>query len=348
MSSKGKLFYCEISKGYIIKVIVDSLTGPLQRGYFIIDNNGIRLRQQDTGNTVLYDIDLPRKNLKGYVCKKPLVISVNLKHLQGQLKNVKKKDALILFINSSNGAQSIGKFSVSIRPDGSKKGTRTETNSIVYQEETNYVLEPLPPGGYSYPMVIDATDFQKIKRLTQIGKTINVIMQGDNYLSFKCDQGVVLDSELEFGEFQSRDTNKDICKTCGENIYDSCWCTCEKCNEYLCDCYCECSACGEYLVECSCENEGNKVTDIFTADYYSNILSKLVKLPGLCTQMQFYAPHVEGYPLKIEANAGQTNYTLGTIQVYVKDAFQIAHEESLKNEEESMAAVKPKGKGKKK
>lgn len=368
MATKGKIFYGEASKGFILKVSIDTLCGPLQRGIFVIDKDGIRLRQTDLGNTVLYDLNFPRKHFRGYKCVRPITISVNLKHMQNLLRNVKKKDSLALFIDPKEGE----KFFITIRPEGARKNTRFETNSVVYQEEKDYKMDDLPDGGYGFPMVIEAADFQKIKRLTSIGKIISVMIQKDNYLSFKCDAGVVFDSELGFGELKTledvedepeaktskttkkKNSKKKLCKTCKESV-ENCYCECEKCGEYLCDCWCECEECGEYLCDCECpkENDGydemddEEIPDLFTAQYYSHILTKLVKLPGLCTQMQFYAPTIPCFPLRIEVNAGQGGFTLGIIQVFIKDVAQIAYEESIKNEEENILATKStKGKGK--
>ncbi len=231
-------------------------------------------------------------------------------------------------------------------------------------------------------MVIEAADFQKIKRLTTIGKIISVVIQRNNYLSFKCDAGIVFDSELGFGELyetlddddyapapvvdektktgvgakkSSKNTKapkkvavvkKHRCCTCEPgSSSEECWCDCDDCKQYLCDCWCECEECGEYLVECSCPPEpqdhgydsldDGEIPGLFKAQYYSSILNKLVKLPGLCTQMQFYAPDIPQFPLRIEVNAGQGGFTLGTIQVFIKDVEQIAYEESIKNENET-------------
>lgn len=378
MSAKNKIFYAEASKGYILKVLIDTLCGPLQRGYITIDKDGLRMRQADSGNTVLYDIELPRKNFKGFRCTRPITISVNLKHMQGLLRNVKKKDSIAMFIDPAKPE----KFYITIRPEGAARSkTRFETNSIVYQEEKSYKILDLPEGGYKHPMVIEAADFQKIKRLTTIGKIISVVIQQNNYLSFKCDAGVVFDSELGFGELYeelddddyvddaspkkkgSKATSKAASKdgigasasacTCGKTP-SKCWCECQECGEYLCDCLCECEDCGEYLCDCLCEktdtgngydslDEGD-LPGLFKARYYSSILNKLVKLPGLCTQMQFYAPNVDQFPLRIEVNAGQGGATLGTIQVFIKDVEQITYEESIKNENENVITSAKKGK----
>ena len=345
MTTKNKLFYAEASKGYIVKVTVDTLCGgQLQRGYFVIDKDGISLRQCDQGNTILYDVTFPRKNFKNYKCTKPLCISVNLKHMQGLLRNVKKKDSIAIYIDVNQP----GKFFIMIRPEGVRENVRFETNSIAYQEEKDHKVMELPDGKYKYPMVIGATDFQKLKRLTTIGKIITITMQKNNYLCFRCDAGVVYDSELGFGEIldgsQSEEEDKEPDEEADQEDVDED--QEEEDNEEDEE---------QEDVEEDQEEEPEdgydtvdtgEVKGLFTSQYYSSILNKLVKLPGLCTQMQFYAPTIPRYPLRIEVNAGQGGYTLGTIQVFIKDVSQITYEASIRNESDIVSTPQVKGKTK--
>ena len=67
--------------------------------------------------------------------------------------------------------------------------------------------------------------------------------------------------------------------------------------------------------------------------------------------MNFYAPTIPAYPLRIECNAGQGGFTLGTIQVFIKDVKQITYEASMMNENDTIIspmATKGKNKPKKK
>lgn len=333
--TKDKIFYAEVSKGYIIKIIVDTLSaGTLQRGYFLIDSEGIKSRQSDQGNTILYDVNLPRKNLKNYTCPaKPLVISINLKHLQGLLKNVKKKDSITLSIEKGR----TGTLFITIRQD--RETNRVETNSIAYQEEKDYVFSNLPKGGYQYPMVIGAPDFQKIKRLTSMAKTITITMQANNYLSFRADTEVIFGSELAFGErTDAADTTADrpevMEKAPLEDSDDWPEDVDPDIEEYtwLTD--------GEDSDDEKGKPAAAPAPGDFKAQYYSSIINKLVKLPGLCTQMQFYGPTISRYPLMIEVNAGQGGYTLGTIQVYIKDTTQINYEASIANDSDRVIISK--------
>jgi hypothetical protein len=374
MSASSKLFYAEVATGYIIKVTIDTLNqGNLQRGYFTFTQDGMTLRQPDrpVDPSMLYDIVYPQKYFKNYECAPDgeKTISMNLKHMQHQLKGVKKKDSIIMYRERDNPE----KFVIIIKSGGVKESARIETNGIACREEKNYNPINLPEGGYNYPMVIGATDFQKIKRLTTIGKTINIVIQRKNYLSFKCDSGAVYDSSLEFGELAyaiaaSKSSGKKVdkpkkgkkspppiltrkCLRC-KNVLDECWCQCETCGEYKSPdgCWCQCETCGDYQPPdgCKCnatpkssgavtsQTTSEEAPDIFSASYYSNMLTRLIKLPGLCSQMQFYAPTIKGFPLKIEVTASQSNYTLGTIQVFIKDIDQINYEMSMANDQETV------------
>lgn len=331
----GDVFNTEITKGYILKVIVEILCGgSLQRVFFILDKSGISVRQADQCKTILYDINLPRKNMKSYTCKKPMVVSINLKHLQVVLKNIKKKDSINMHINSKKP----GKFFISVKPEGSKDVSRVETSAVVYQEEKDYELLSLPKG-YKHPMVISSSDFQKVKRLTTIGKTIIISIQRSNYLSFKCDAGSgVYESELEFGkkkktlddtdsyESEDSDSSREGSASDDEDEIDE--------DEESDGDEDDESEEGEADMDGSLETSLTDDTGTFSSSYHSSILTKLVKLPGMCTQMQFYAPHVPQYPLKIESVAGQGGYILGTIQIFIKDIGQINYEATMVEDNE--------------
>lgn len=308
--SGDKLFYAEAPKGYVTKVIIDVLSSPLPRGIFTFNKKGIFLRQHDPANTVLFDVELPRENFRTYKCSRPLTLSFNLKHTQKLLRNVKKKDSITLFIDKGED-----KLGIMVRPDGAGRvKSRFETNRVVFQEEKNHEPLDLPDGGYKYPIVIDAADFQKIKRLINVGKIITVKMQDDNYLSFRSDAGDVYDSELGFGELQSE------CDEGDTEQYD----------------------------EAGEDDDEPKTGRIYEEKFFATLFNMLVKLPGLCTHMQFYAPTTDHFPLRIKMNAGQGGTTQGTFQVYIKDQNQINYEDSIRNENEQVVPLRSKGKGKKK
>ncbi len=352
--SHGKLFYCNATKGYTIKVMVDVLSGALPRTIIHLGKKGIMIRQMDTNKHIMFDIKLPREKFREYKCRKEMYVSLNLKHLQKMVRNVKKKDSMVIFVDKKKP----GKLGLSIRPEGStaQKSSRIETVYISIQNEDALEEMELPEvyrseSGetkpvYGYPMVIGATDFQKIKKMSTVGKEIVVKMQRNNYISFYSDSSVY-SSELEFGsaiddpEESESEEETDAEEAGSEELSDE---------EEIVGSDSEGDSQPDSKGASECEaldsEEGQEdsggASDSgedserlpqgwYEATFYTSMFSLLVKLPGLCSQMQFYAPRY-GYPLKIKMDAGTGNSTLGTIQVYIKDIDRINLEQDFSQE----------------
>ena len=156
------VFHAKIVKGFVAKVLIDVLFTPLERGRFVVTNEGITIRENDFNNTILFDVFIPRGNLQDYICSdsglEPIKFSVNLKHTQKILKNVKKKDSVTLCIKKGSD-----KLGVTILPEGSKRSRRSETGYVPFKLEPGYRIVQLPDIGYNYPVVVEAADFQKNK-----------------------------------------------------------------------------------------------------------------------------------------------------------------------------------------
>lgn len=303
-SHTNKDFFAETPKGFLIKGLVDVLTPPLTRVSFKIDKEGIHVRQKDKANMILFDVDLKRGNFRLYRCNKPVKISVNLKQVQKRLKNIKKKESISIYIDPAKK----GILTFIVRPEGARKTARFERINVTFEEENFDDIDLPPLDGYQYPMVIDAPDFQRIKKLTTENKMITTTMQKNNYLCFgggKADSDDIVFGELlnepeEYEEDDKKDDAKD-------GVYKG----------------------------------------IYTAQFYSSILSYLIKFPCLCTQMQIFAPSIDHYPIRIAINLTQGNITLGTAQAFVKDVQQIQYEESLRRQQEAVVVPVPKAKSKK-
>nr|QBK86650.1 MAG: proliferating cell nuclear antigen [Marseillevirus LCMAC102] len=296
-TTNDKVFYAEASKGYTFKVMIDSLAVAMPRTSFRIEKKGFYHRATDQSSHILFDVNFARENFRPYVCHEEIVFSLNLKHLQKMVRNVKKKDSIILFINTKDP----DKLGLAIRPSGSTSGHNSRLETVFITITRNNQPERLlalpetftNENGddvkvYGHAMVIDATDFQKIKKMTTVGKTVSVEMQKGNYISFYSDNGQLYSSKLEFGEIQENPESES------EEEEDS-------------------------------ENE---IKGWYAADFHMSIFILLMKLPGLCSQMQFYSPKVERYPLKIKMHAGN----LGSITVYIKDTTQIAFEDTQRRQ----------------
>lgn len=196
------IFHAKIVKGFVAKVLIDVLFTPLERGRFVVTNEGITIRENDFNNTILFDVFIPRGNLQDYICSdsgsEPVKFSVNLKHTQKILKNVKKKDSVTLCIKKGSD-----KLGVTILPEGSKKSRRSETGYVPFKLEPGYKIVQLPDIGYNYPVVVEAADFQKIKRLLSNNKTLTIKVIENKYITFKSDACGLLGSTLRYGDKDS-------------------------------------------------------------------------------------------------------------------------------------------------
>ncbi len=272
VSPKGKKFYAEATKGYILKVMIDALATSISKAIFEINEDGFFHKGTDESGHILFDINFPSENFKSYTCKENLKFSLNLKHLRNEIRTIKKKDSVIMFIDEKTS----DKFSISI-VNKTSNVPRTETVNISILNMTDEeVVDPPDSSAYKNPMVIDASGFQKTKKIaTSINKIVAVEIQGNNYISFAVNKNVI-DTKTEFGEI----------------------------------------------------DEDEDAPEIYSEEFFITTFSPLLKLPGLCTQMQFFAPSIRKYPMKVSMLAG----TLGKISVFIKDSHQIAFEESKKHQ----------------
>jgi hypothetical protein len=265
---------------------------------------------------------------------------------------VKKKDSVIMYIPEKKP----DRLFVSIHPCGSVASghnARIETFSVtitrVEQELRSISLpEWYEEGGkkyavYGYPMVIDASEFQKVKKLTTVGKTMFIEMQASNYLSFFSDNGELYDSKVEFGEIvddpeepsltdgsvskEGEETDEESEGDEDEEGEDDERAEDDEGDEEEDEGEEEVDEDGERAE--SEEEEDRPIKGWWESTFPMPIFNMLLKLPGLCTQMQFFAPRVERYPLKVKVHAGP----LGPFTVYIKDSVQIAYEQTKKDDE---------------
>jgi hypothetical protein len=311
----GKVFFAEAVKGYTIKVMVDSLALSMPRTIFEVKKTGFYHRRSNDGEYILYDIDFPRENFRPYVCSNELSFSVNIKHLQKMVRNVKKKDSVTLYINKNR----MDRLYVVIRPSGASAGynSRLEdlyvTISHIKPEEYGDVVglpeyyidkHNVEHKVYGFPKVIDSCDFQKIKKMSTVGKIVEIQMQKNNYISFLCTNGELYGTRLQFGQILENPENTD-----DETLECE-----EECEEEK-----NSNSTNEEF-----DSEEDEIKGWYEAEFYMSIFNMLMKLPGLCGQMQFYSPRIKRYPIKIKMQAGG----LGTISIYIKDIIQIAHEQT--------------------
>lgn len=193
-SRVNTLFLCESAEAYSLKVLSELLKNNINTAYFTIDKDTIRLRTMDTKKRTLIDLYLESENFSVYKydsTEKSINIGFNLNHFYTMLKNIKKKDSIILFINKEKKND----LGIQVIP---QDNNRITTSYIRIQNIQNIDIDL--PEGYKKPILVQSSEYQKMcKDLDSIGKIINITSMNEFYIKFLCNSNNVYSREVEFG-----------------------------------------------------------------------------------------------------------------------------------------------------
>lgn len=318
-------FRANTKKGYIPKTTFDALATSMNRVTLRLSSKGIFILEADCENVtkahILWDVKWYRERFTSYWCETPIVIVVNAKHLQKMLRNVKKKDSLSFFISKSDP----NKLGIIIQPVGAQADGHAARSEKVYLSiqrlaEVGDMKSPdKTKGAYGFPMVIGATDFQKIKKMAGSANTLSVKIQGSNYIAFQAGDRNVMSTDLTFGEL-TMSPNGEVVPLSDDDVeYDD-----DVGDDVVDDVDDDVGTTDDASSEYDEYSEEDEYPDVYEKDFAMSLFVPLVKLPGLTAQMEFYAPIMPGFPLKINMVVSSG---LGSITVFVKDQAQIAHDE---------------------
>lgn len=195
------IFYAEVQKGYILKILFDVLGETFNRLEINITKKGIIFSRSDQKFSICYSVYLDRDGFKGYrVLEDEMNVSFDLSCLKKLLKNVKKKERIIMKMYDYNTLY------FEIKSSNSGGTPKSEEISIKIQKvdcvSNEGKVEPPTEGCYFESIDIDSSDFQKIKKMQgghdQNG-SIRIVMQESNYLSIS-DADETYSTKLTFGD----------------------------------------------------------------------------------------------------------------------------------------------------
>lgn len=195
--SKEK-FKLSTKDGYTFKVIVELLKYRVKNCNFILDKKGIFIKTSDTKNHYLINMKLYAKHMK-YYCPEQLIIGLNMTHLQKNLKPLKKKDGLSLYIETKNPKHLV------INPQkadflGSSQ-SKLKTMDLPVQdcdEPKDYKEDDEIP--------IYSKDFQKMTKEVSAGasKSINIQRRG-KILRFYSEVGDLFNAEVFLSDNENQE-----------------------------------------------------------------------------------------------------------------------------------------------
>jgi proliferating cell nuclear antigen PCNA len=199
LSSSGYIFQAKTEEAFVIKILGELLSNRLQFAHFKVNEKGIFLLQTDRKipSEQLIEISLLRENFSPYKCSKQLIFSVNTNNLYKMLKCIKKKDAIRLYIHEDEPSI------LGICVEQMNENNRVLTTLKIVN---THIEEILRPEGYDTPIIIPNKQFQKMKNLHNISKTM-VITSKLNYIRFFCDGGELYSRELVIGNENDEDNS---------------------------------------------------------------------------------------------------------------------------------------------
>jgi DNA polymerase III sliding clamp (beta) subunit (PCNA family) len=188
-------------EAYAFKVAIELCQRYLKDGCFVIDKTGIKLDGTDSKTsrgTKLINLDLPRSNFTKYkVPEPPLHVGLNMVHFYRMLKSIKKKDSLTLYILEKDPMN----LFIQIHQNGEDEDKSAEKSIKITQARP--CKSPLETG-YGNPIIATAKEFQKMKTLSKISKTVTVTAKNGR-IEFFCDKENVYTARVPFGDIDSDD-----------------------------------------------------------------------------------------------------------------------------------------------
>lgn len=188
--------------GHSFKVLSELIQKYVKDGCWTIDKHGMLLTGVDTKiakGTKLIRVNLPRYNFTKYKCQEePLKIGMNMVHFYRMLKSIKKKDnTLTLYIEQDDPL----KLYIQINQAGEdkRKGIVSHINITL--------VRPLihdEPVGYNDPIIVTSKEFQKVKQLNKISKTMELSFKGRTIDLF-CDREGVYSKRVTLGDTEEEE-----------------------------------------------------------------------------------------------------------------------------------------------
>lgn len=192
------LFKCKTNEAYVLKILMELLHHTVKLACFQICPTGIYLRMMDSNQKLLIDCQLKAENFNLYYFN-PLVenqtinIGINLNHFYKMLKSIKKRDSVVLYIESGKTSE----LGIKIIP---KDFSRITISLIKIQSIENLEIEL--PNTYSNSILVSSNEFCKMcKDMISISSTINV--RAKKYqIGFYSDIHSVFSREVLLGNHQ--------------------------------------------------------------------------------------------------------------------------------------------------
>ena len=196
MTNTDYIFRAKTEEGHRIKALAEVLSNILIDVCFTFDKDGITLTTVNNQKppNLLVNLKLKASQFNEYYCPKTLTPAITLQHFYERLKNIKKKDALILYIDRNDVN--------TLRIEKESYDTKQKLKCAVKIQKLPPVDAEVP-SDYGHPIHINTNGFQKgMKDLQSASNKVTVYAKG-NYINFSGNVEGLYSVDIPFGELKS-------------------------------------------------------------------------------------------------------------------------------------------------
>ena len=194
------IFKAKTKEAFVIKILGELLSNTIKFAPIKITEKGLYLVQADNNTEILIDLFLQKENFTSFKIVKPLTFMVNSGHFHKMLRNIKKKDTITMYITEDDP----NKLGICIeKTDENNKTTTTIRINNNRPEQFNL------PEGYDNPVIMSVKEFQQIKSLHNISRTVTVTSR-PGYIRFFCDGGELWTRDVVHNDNNEEDLESTI------------------------------------------------------------------------------------------------------------------------------------------
>jgi proliferating cell nuclear antigen len=161
------------------RILIEALKEILTDANFEFDEHGLKIVAMDSTHTVLVHLRINSENLEKYVCKKKLLLGINLLNFYKLMKIMGNNDILKLYVTDENTCF------LNIEIENSEKNSITKFKLNLM--DLNDTKLEIPSPEFESVITMPSIDFQKICRdMSNIAEEIEIKSVGKQ-LIFSCD-----------------------------------------------------------------------------------------------------------------------------------------------------------------
>jgi len=202
MTGTEYIFRAKTEEGHRIKALAEVLSNILIDVCFTFDKNGITLTTVNNQNppNLLVNLALKSIQFNEYYCPKTLTPAITLQHFYERLKNIKKKDSLILYIDKNDVN--------TLRIEKESYDTKQKLKCAVKIQKLPQIEVDVPTD-YGHPIHINTNGFQKgMKDLQSAANKVRIHSKG-SYINFSGNVEGLYSVDIPFGEFIENGDEED-------------------------------------------------------------------------------------------------------------------------------------------